>query len=74
MYRRYAAVKYLGHGESALPGVTLNRSLFETVLRDLLIDGTERCVELYEETPRSGLSLPGVRLVTWTYGCHQLVF
>jgi len=50
-------VKYLGHGESALPGVTLNRSLFETVLRDLLLDGTDRVVELYEETPRQGWKL-----------------
>ena len=37
--------------------MTLNRSLFETVLRDLLLDGTERTVELYEETGRQGWKL-----------------
>jgi DNA mismatch repair protein MSH2 len=56
-YKTTTVVRYLGHGESALPGVTLNRSLFETVLRDLLLDGTERVVELYEETPRQGWKL-----------------
>ena len=56
-YKTTTVVKYLGHGESALPGVTLNRNLFETVLRDLLLDGTDRVVELYEETPRQGWKL-----------------
>lgn len=29
-------------------GVTLNRSLYETVLRELLLDRAEHTVELYE--------------------------
>ena len=56
-YKTTTVVKYLGHGESALAGVTLNKSLFETVLRDLLLEGTERTVELYEEIPRQGWRL-----------------
>ena len=56
-YKATTVVKYLGHGESALAGVTLNKSLFETVLRDLLLEGTERTVELYEEIPRQGWRL-----------------
>jgi|TARA_B110000003_G_C16649906_1_gene533715 DNA mismatch repair protein MSH2 len=51
------AVHYLGHGESALPGLTLNRSLFETILRELLLNGTEHLIELYEETSRQGWRL-----------------
>ena len=46
------ALHYLGHGESALPGLTLNRNLFESILRELLLDRTEHLVELYEETSR----------------------
>ena len=56
-YKTTTVVKYLGHGETALAGVTLNKSLFETVLRDLLLEGTERTVELYEEIPRQGWRL-----------------
>ena len=29
-------------------GITLNRNLYETVLRDLLCEGTEHTVQLYE--------------------------
>jgi DNA mismatch repair protein MSH2 len=38
-YKTTSVVKHLGAGEGALPGVTLNRALFETVLRALLLDG-----------------------------------
>jgi DNA mismatch repair protein MSH2 len=57
-YKTTTVVKFLGHGDSALPGVTLNKTLFVEVLRNLLVDGAEqRCVELYEEIPRQGWQL-----------------
>lgn len=49
-YKTMTVVKYLGHGEGALPGVTLNNALFQKVLRDLLVENADsRSVELYEE-------------------------
>ncbi|KAL0034692.1 hypothetical protein WJX77_003027 [Trebouxia sp. C0004] len=47
-YKTTAVVKYLGKQDSGLPGVTLNRSLYETVLRELLLERAEHTVELYE--------------------------
>lgn len=47
-YKTTAVVKYLGKQDSGLPGVTLNRSLYETVLRELLLERAEQTVELYE--------------------------
>ena len=38
----------LGKGDNPLPSVTLNRSLFETVLRDLLVDNADHTIEIYE--------------------------
>ena len=53
-----SVIKHAGTGEDALAGVTLNRAMFETALRELLIDGNEGArVELYEESKPSG---------TWT--------
>lgn len=48
-YKTTAVVKYLGgSGDAGLAGVTLNRNLFETVLRELLLEGAEHTVEMYE--------------------------
>ncbi|KAL3140673.1 hypothetical protein ABBQ32_005238 [Trebouxia sp. C0010 RCD-2024] len=47
-YKTTAVVKYLGKQDNGLAGVTLNRSLYETVLRELLLDRAEHTVELYE--------------------------
>ncbi len=53
-YRTTAVVKYLGGGSSGggggqgLPSVTLNRALLETVLKDLLLDGGQHSVEMWE--------------------------
>lgn len=48
-YRTMAVVKYLG-GSEGLPYVNLNRSLYETVLRELLVEGANCEVEVYEGT------------------------
>ena len=53
-FKTTTVVRYIGHGESALPVVTMSRGLFETVLRELLIGSSEHLVELYEENPRDG--------------------
>eukprot|EP00803_Ostreobium_quekettii_P007490 evm.model.scf_227.6 EVM.evm.TU.scf_227.6 scf_227:67170-78839(-) len=47
-YKTTAVVKDLGSGQNSLPAVTLNRSLLETVLRELLVETAEYGVELYE--------------------------
>jgi len=49
-YRTTAVVKHLGGsgGSAGLPSVTLNRALYETVLKDLLLDGGQHSVELWE--------------------------
>lgn len=48
-YRTTAVVKYMGGGAaSGLPSVTLNRSLFEGALRELLVEGSEHTAELWE--------------------------
>lgn len=36
--------------QGLIPSVALNRNLFETVIKDLLLEGTEHCVEVYEGT------------------------
>lgn len=49
-------VKTLGSEGSAagtLPGVTFNRNLLEGMLRELLLQRGDRCVELYEGTGAS---------------------
>ena len=38
-HKTTSVVKYMGTGNTALAGVTLNRPMFETVLRALLLDG-----------------------------------
>jgi DNA mismatch repair protein MSH2 len=47
-YKTQAVVKYLGGSEAGLPYVSLNRALFETVLRELLLERAEHTVEVYE--------------------------
>ncbi|KAI8470492.1 MAG: DNA mismatch repair protein [Monoraphidium minutum] len=59
-YRTTAVVKYLGAGgggggggtpsagAQGLPSVTLSRGLYETVLRDLLLEGGQHSVELWD--------------------------
>lgn len=49
-YRTTAVVKHLGAGgaEKGLASVTLNRNLFESVLRDLLLEGADHTVELWD--------------------------
>ena len=44
-----SVIRYLGSGDNALPAVTLNRSMFETALRELLVEGEGARVEVYEE-------------------------
>ena len=39
----------MGQGDDTLAMVTLNRNLYETVLRELLLEGAEHSVELWEE-------------------------
>ena len=56
-YNTTTVVRYIGHGESALPGVTFNRSMFESVIRTVLLDLNDRSVELYEDSPRQGWKL-----------------
>jgi hypothetical protein len=49
-------VKTLGSESSTagtLPGVTFNRNLLEGMLRELLLQRGDRCVELYEGTGAS---------------------
>jgi DNA mismatch repair protein MSH2 len=43
-----AAVKQLGSPPNTLAGLSLHRKLFETVLRDLLLERGDHTVELYE--------------------------
>ncbi|KAJ9510060.1 hypothetical protein QJQ45_011708 [Haematococcus lacustris] len=48
-YKTTAVVKHLGgSGDAGLSSVTLNRNLFEQVLRELLLEGTDYAVELWE--------------------------
>lgn len=47
-YKTTAVVKQLGQGDNVLAGLSLNRNLFENVLRDLLLQRTDYAVELYE--------------------------
>ena len=46
-YRTTAVVKGT---DSGLPYVNVNRSMFESVLRELLLNSTTYCIELYEST------------------------
>jgi len=52
-YKTTAVVKYHGAANNTLASVTLNRNLFENVLRELLLEAAEHTVELYEGTGAS---------------------
>eukprot|EP00884_Botryococcus_braunii_P018504 jgi/Botrbrau1/5337/Bobra.0346s0011.1 len=48
-YKTSAVVKYIGGPEGVgIPGVAVNRNLYETILRDLLIERAEHTVQLFE--------------------------
>lgn len=49
-YKTLTVLRQLGNGADSLPGVTINRSMFETIVRDLLLERTDCTVELYEGT------------------------
>ena len=54
-HKTTSVVKYMGAGPTALAGVTLNRPMFETVLRALLLDGVPI---LLPDTSPTGASQP----------------
>ncbi len=47
-YKTTAVIKHLGGAASGVPSVTLNLNLFQTVLRDLLLERADRTVEMWE--------------------------
>jgi DNA mismatch repair protein MSH2 len=49
-----SVIRYLRSGDETLPGVTLNRAMFELALRELLLEGSGANVEVYEETKPAG--------------------
>ena len=59
-HRTTSCVKYMGSGASALAGVTLNRAMYEAVLRALLLDGM--AVTLPMTSTAGGVSSQTVRL------------
>ncbi|KAG1666042.1 hypothetical protein FOA52_006916 [Chlamydomonas sp. UWO 241] len=61
-YKTTAVVKYYGaeggkvkdgSSDGSLPSVSLNSNLFSTALKELLLEGSEHCVEVYEGTGAS---------------------
>eukprot|EP00854_Cymbomonas_tetramitiformis_P014890 gene14890-17603_t len=56
-YKTTTVVKYVGNEKDAIAVVALNRSLFTTVLRELLLEGNEHVVEVYDEVVRMGWRL-----------------
>ncbi|XP_051148164.1 DNA mismatch repair protein MSH2 [Andrographis paniculata] len=47
-YHTTTAVRQLGTGSDAIPSVSVSKTMFETVIRDILLDRTDRTLELYE--------------------------
>lgn len=47
-YKGTAVIKHMGKGETQLETIVLNRSLYEQLLRDALVEKANRVVELYE--------------------------
>lgn len=47
-YRTMTAVRNLGSGSESLPSVSISSRLFETILRDLLLERSDHTVELYD--------------------------
>ncbi|KAJ3670194.1 hypothetical protein LUZ60_010518 [Juncus effusus] len=47
-YHTATAMRQLGNGSDALSSVTVSKNMFETILRDLLLERSDHTVELYE--------------------------
>ncbi|KAH7445451.1 hypothetical protein KP509_01G010000 [Ceratopteris richardii] len=47
-YRTLTGLRQLGNDSDALSSVSISKSMFETILRDLLLTRTDHTVELYE--------------------------
>lgn len=47
-YHTTTAVRLLGNGSDAIPSVSVSRTMFEAVARDILLDRTDHTLELYE--------------------------
>ncbi|XP_078180719.1 MUTS homolog 2 [Carex rostrata] len=47
-YHTTTALRQLGNGSDALSSVTISKNMFETILRDLLLERSDRTVEVYE--------------------------
>ncbi|XP_058227199.1 DNA mismatch repair protein MSH2 [Rhododendron vialii] len=47
-YHTTSALRQLGNGSDAISSVSVSRSMFETITRDLLLERTDHTLELYE--------------------------
>ncbi|GAB4860956.1 MutS-like protein [Ancistrocladus abbreviatus] len=47
-YHTTTALRQLGNGSDALSSVSVSKSMFETIVRDLLLERTDHTIELYE--------------------------
>ncbi|GMJ13536.1 MUTS homolog 2 [Hibiscus trionum] len=47
-YRTTTALRQLGSGSNGLSSVSVNKNMFETITRDLLLERTDHTLELYE--------------------------
>ncbi|KAA8542299.1 hypothetical protein F0562_023565 [Nyssa sinensis] len=47
-YHTTTALRQLGSGSDALSSVSISRNMFETIVRDLLLERTDHTLELYE--------------------------
>ncbi|BBN08051.1 DNA mismatch repair protein MSH2 [Marchantia polymorpha subsp. ruderalis] len=47
-YKTMTALRQLGSGSTTLSGVSISRSMYEGIIRDLLLERTDHSVELYE--------------------------
>lgn len=47
-YRTTTALRQLGSGSTSLSSVSISKSMFETIARDLLLERTDHTLELYE--------------------------
>ncbi|KAI4331515.1 hypothetical protein MLD38_029700 [Melastoma candidum] len=47
-YHTTTVLRQLGNGSNALPTVTVSKNMFETVVRDLLLERTDHTLEVYE--------------------------
>jgi DNA mismatch repair protein MSH2 len=47
-YKTLAGMRQLGSGADSLSGVSISRSMFENIVRNLLLERTDCTIELYE--------------------------